>query len=205
MKQVEKLKAKIKKDLVIKVKDAQKFTGNRQAFYRLIQDGHFISLGDAKLGIYTLNEVDEFAASFAALAKYYPKCVVSGKTCLTLYGLGQDFIDKIDVDIPSSTNLRNSLFSIHKVRYKALEPIIERTFPDQGIHFKIKIYSPERALFEALKYYGKTDAFFRVLKRYRSHFMQKDKPGNSYAEILKIHPIKGRLIVDFLSMEDVRE
>ena len=149
-------------------------------------------------GLFTLPGIEEGTAQFAALNKYFTKCVVSGVTALSLYELGQEYLDKIHVDIPNTTNLSNSLLEVHRVTAELISHVENRKFEEKGIPFKIKVYSPERTLFEAYKYYGVgTDAFIRVIKKYRNRYLNKKSPGKQYDIILSIDKKIGRELVNY--------
>ena len=66
--------------------------------------------------------------------------------------------------------------------------------------FKIKIYSPERCLFEAYKYYKGLDSYFYCLKEYKDKYLDKSNPGEQFDIILKINKKVGREIIDLLMM-----
>ena len=195
------LKSILEKELVISAKDASTVLGDRKRVYALQDKGDLKRCGT---GLYTLPGIEEGTAQFAALNKYFPKCVVSGVTALSLCGLGQEYLDKIHVDIPNTTNLSNSLLEVHRVTAKRISHVENRKFEEKGIPFKIKVYSPERTLFEAYKYYGVgTDAFIRAIKNYRNLYLNKKSPGKQYDVILSIDKEVGRELVNFLSMGDI--
>jgi hypothetical protein len=144
-------------------------------------------------------------AHYAIIARYYGHCVVSGPTALSLYGLADEYIDKIDVDIANTTNLKNALLNVHRVAPSKLEGITQQSFVTRGIPFKIKIYTPERSLHEAYKYYRLSDSFYRALKRYRRSYLNAKNPAKQYDEILHFDNKAGSIIINFLKMEDVDE
>ena len=143
----------LKKDLVISAKEAALIVGDRQKVYRLAEKGEIAQVYPKGLGYFCLPETEEGEAHFAIISKYYPDCVISGHTALSLYGLADEYIGEIDVDIPKTTNLKNALLNVHRVSPNKLDGIIKRSFEEKGIPFKVKIYSPERVLLEAYKYY----------------------------------------------------
>lgn len=194
----------LKKKKVINATEASKILGNKMAIYRLADEGVVAKLEDAKnLGIFTLPDVDPEQASFAVLSQYYPDCVVSGITCLRILDLGQDYINKIHVDIPYPKDLKNDLFEAHRVKKEKINHIMEKSFEDRNIPFPIRIYNPERAMHEAYKYYGKTDAFYRAIKKYRSIYLNRENPGDQYLTLKKIDSKVGTIIVDLLVLGDV--
>ena len=134
------LKNIIQSDLVISLEDGVSHLGNDKAIYRLVEKGELKKVKPNGLGYFTLPEVEEGTAHFAIIKKYYPQCVISGKTALSLYGLGQEYIKEIDVDISNETNIVNELLNVHRVVSSKINNVIEKEFEDQGIPFKIKIY-----------------------------------------------------------------
>lgn len=195
----------LKKDLVISAKEAALIVGNRQKVYRLAEKGEIAQVYPEGLGYFSLPDTEEGEAHFAIISKYYPGCVVSGQTALSLYGLADEYIGEIDVDIPKTTNLKNALLNVHRINPNKLDGIIKRSFEEKGVPFKIRIYSPERVLHEAYRYYRLSDSFYRALKRYRKLYLDTKKPADQYAEILRFDKKIGTTIINFLKMEDVNE
>ena len=200
-----KLLKRIKKAKAISAQDAAEILGGRQKVYRMAERGELIHVYPEGIGFFTLPEIEEGEAQFAIVASYYPKCVISGTTALSLYGLSDDYIREIDVDIPRTTNLSNPLLRVHRVNPNKIIGVTQRSFENKGVPFKVKIYSPERALHEAYKYYHLTDSFYRALKRYRNMYLDTTSPGKQYEEILSINKKVGEIIVNFLKMGDVDE
>src|SRR4051794_38504646 len=64
---------------------------------RLAEAGQVIPVGS---GIYAAPSLDPFVAAVLATAKYYPNAVISGLTALQIHGLAQEYLERIDVDIP---------------------------------------------------------------------------------------------------------
>lgn len=196
----------LKKDFVISARDAELVLGKRSDVYKLEKQGIISKVYPNGLGFFSLPGLNEDNAHYAILSKYYKKCVVSGKTALLLYELGEDYIDTIDVDIPNTTNLETSIFNIHRVSPKMINCVVRKSFKDTGVPIEINIYSTERTLHEAYKYYGKgTDSFIRAIKRYRGKYLDKSSPGEQYDKILKINKKVGMAIVELLRMGDVDE
>lgn len=203
----ESLIQKLKEKLVMSVKDAVEILGNRSAFYRLAKKGEIVPVEEGEnLGLFTLPEVSPEESSFAALSYYsgFQACICAGSTAASIYGLTDDYIDKIEIDIPYPNDMKNSLFEVHRVNPKKIEDddnIIERAFPEKNIKIPVKIYSPEKTLHEILKYHGKSETFFKAIKRYHKKFLDRQNPGPQYDKILKIDKKKGEIIVDFLRMQ----
>ncbi len=121
--------------------------------------GLIVSLGN---GIYAPPRLDPFVAAVLATAKYYPKAVISGLTALQIHDLSQEYVTKIDVDIPRETSIRNRMLDVHRIPQRRLLGII--TMPYHGK--KIRIYDRERALCDAYRMSPATSLFFKALKRY---------------------------------------
>jgi len=187
-------------DLVISLEDSIKILGNDKAVYRLVDKGEIKKTGPNGLGYFTLPNIEEGEANFAIINKYYPQCIVSGKTALALYGLSLDYISAIDVDISNKTNLSNELLNVHRITDSKINNVIEKSFEDRGVPFKIRIYSPERCLFEAFKYYKGLDSYFYCMKEYRDRYLNRSSPGEQFDKILKINKKIGREIIDLLMM-----
>jgi predicted transcriptional regulator of viral defense system len=169
--------------------------------YYLVKTNKLKQVHPRGIGLYTLPEIDDGEAQFSALAKYFPKCVVSGKTALSLYGLADEYINKIHVDIPKTTNLKNDLFEVTRVHPDKIFEVIEKTF--QGVPIKIKIYSPERCLYEAYKFGDRSEIYLRALKRYRQAFLRIGKEAFQYKKIELIDKkLKSKILRDII-MEDV--
>ena len=139
---MESLNKIVKKNLVISAQEALSFLPNRTALQRLHQSQKINHLGG---GFYSSSECDELTALLAVVSKYYPHCIISGATALTLYELSDYCIDLIDVDILNTTNLKNSLLNVHRVASKRITGVSIKEF--NGL--EIMIYNLERSLIEA--------------------------------------------------------
>lgn len=126
---------------------------------RMTEAGLIVPLGS---GLYASIKLDPFVASVIATAKYYPKAVISGLTALQIYELGQDYAQKIDVDIARETSLRNRMLKVHRVPQSRLIGIASLKYHGA----KIRIYDIERTLCEAYKLDRAGPLFFKALKRY---------------------------------------
>ncbi|OUR95753.1 hypothetical protein A9Q84_14725 [Halobacteriovorax marinus] len=197
---------KLEIEVVMSTKDAMSLVGSRSKLYRMVDTGEIRKVEPSGLGFFTLDKYSDEECHFIILSKYYPKCVVSGMTALRLYELGDDYFDLIDVDILNTTNLTTSIFNVNRVSKSQYTEIVEREFPDFGINRKIQIYSPERVLFEAYKYYGEgSDSFIRALKRYRSKYLDIKRPSTQYDQIMSINKKVGGIIIQVLKVGDVSE
>jgi hypothetical protein len=190
----------LKNEFVISLEDGIKLLGNDKALYRMVEKGDIKKVEPNGLGYFTLPQVEVATAHFAIIKKYYTKCVISGKTALSLYDLSLDYIDVIDVDISNKTNLSNDLLNVHRIIDSKINNVIMRSFIDKAIPFDIRIYSPERVLFEAYKYYKGLDSYFYCMKQYKNLYLDKKNPGIQFDTILKINKKIGREILDLLSM-----
>jgi len=190
----------LKKDLVISLEDGIKLLGNDKAVYRLVEKGELRKVYPGGLGYFSLPELEEGTAHFAIIKKYYPQCIISGRTALSLYELSLDYINQIDVDISNKTNISNELLNVHRIVDSKINNVIERSFEDKGLPFTVKIYSPERCLFEAYKYYKGLDSYFYCLKKFQEKYLNKMGPGTQFDIILKVNKKVGREIIDLLMM-----
>ena len=149
----------LKREKVMKLSELEKLYGNRMEVSRKTKEGMIQTLGS---GFYATVELDPFLASLAVVAKYYPDVVISGKTALHIYGLNQDYIQKIDVDIEREKSLRNKLLQVHRVPKKRLIGMTQITYQN----IKINIYDIERSLAEAYLLDQAGANFYKALKRY---------------------------------------
>ncbi len=136
-----------------------KFGASGIKLRRMSQAGQVISVGS---GIYATTRLDPFVAAVLATAKYYPQAVISGLTALQIHGLAQEYIDKVDVDVPRDTSIHNKMLQVHRVPRSRLVGITEIKY-ESG---KIRIYDRERALCEAYRLDPSGTLFFKALKRY---------------------------------------
>lgn len=133
---------------------------------RMVEAGELHSLGS---GIYASPRLDVFVATLLATTKYYPQAVISGHTAMQIHGLGLEYIERIEVDIPRETSIRNKMLTAHRVPIKRLTGIILLPFHGK----KIRIYNLERTLCEAYLRDPAGPLFFKALKRY----MARPKPN----------------------------
>lgn len=126
---------------------------------RKANEGLIQSLGS---GFYALVDIDPFLATLIVVAKYYPKAVISNRTALYIYGLSQDYIQSIDIDIERSKSLRNKLLKVHRVPKSKLIGITKMDYYGN----KLQIYELERTLAEAYRIDPAGPYFYTALKRY---------------------------------------
>ncbi len=113
-------------------------------------------------GLYASPSLDPFVAAVFAAAKYYPNAVISGLTSLAIYELSDEYIERVDVDIPRGTSLANRLLKVHRVTQRKMEGRCELKFHGQ----MIRIYDLERTLCESYRLDPAGPLFFKALKRY---------------------------------------
>ena len=192
----------LKDDQVISLREAVKILGNDKAVYKLVETNTIMKLDPIGLGLFCLPSADEGTAQLAAVNKYYPDCIISGPTALSLYGMSLDYIDKIDVDIDNKKNLANEMLRVHRVISSKINNIEHRSFKEKGIEFKLKIYSPERVLHEAHKYYSGLDSFYRAIKVYKEKYLKTEIQGDQFNTILKINKKIGKELINLLQMSE---
>jgi predicted transcriptional regulator of viral defense system len=147
-----------KQKSVVTTKELLRVLKNNIAIKRAVEAGEITSLGS---GIYASFSLDPFIAAVIATSKFYPKAVISNITSLTIHGLGDERIDRIDVDIERSESLKNKLLHVHRVSKNQLIGISKIDFHGH----KIRIYNLERSLCEAYKIDPAGPLFFKSLKR----------------------------------------
>jgi predicted transcriptional regulator of viral defense system len=149
----------LKKEKVMKLSELTKLFGNRMEVSRKAKEGLIQHLGS---GFYATVEIDPFLASLAVVAKYYPEAIISNRTALYIYGLSQDYIQGIDIDIERNKSLRNKLLRVHRVPKSKLIGVTKMNY----LGVNIQIYELERALAEAYRIDPAGPYFYMALKRY---------------------------------------
>lgn len=125
----------------------------------MVEAGQIVYLGT---GIYSHPSIDPFAASIIAIARYYPNAIISNITALVVHELTDERVDRIDVDIPRNSSIRNKLISAHRVPEKNILGMIRLPYHGQ----KIRIYCKERALCDAYRIDPEGPLFLKSMKRY---------------------------------------
>lgn len=125
----------------------------------MTEAGQIISVGS---GVYASASLDPFVAAVHATAKYYPHAVISGQTALQIHGFGQEFIEKVDVDVPRETSIRNNILRVHRVPHARMIGVTQLKY--EGA--LIRVYDRERTLCEAYLLDPAGPIFFKALKRY---------------------------------------
>ena len=189
---MKKLLSFIRKYKVISTKDAANILGHRNLIYPFIESGEVIRIGGDSSGLFTLSTIDEGTAYLGAIARYYPKCIISGKSALSFHGLIDDFVSTIVVDIPKTTNLKNSILEVHRVHPSKLIGIEEKKI--DGV--KVKIYCPERAIADGLMKYGYGERFYKSIHNYHQKYEIKYDLIIKYDELFKLDVMK------FINLED---
>lgn len=153
------------------------------ALRKLADQGKIQSLTS---GIYASIKLDPFVASALAASRYYPQAVISGLTALQIYGLAQEYIQKIDVDISRDSSLRNRLLNVHRIPNHRLIGITTVKYKAG----KIRIYDLERTLCEAYLIEPAGPLFFKALKRYLAKTKPNPKLIAQYDAALKTHVLR---------------
>ncbi len=155
---------KLPKAFVLKSKDLEQILGSRVAIKRKVEAGELQALGS---GIYSSPSLDPLIAAALAVAKYFPKAVLSGRTALFLHKLSDHSVERLDVDIAKTTSLHNKMLEVHRVVPSRLTGISKMTLEC----LPVRIYDLERTLCEAYRLDPAGPEFFTALKRY---LKQKD-------------------------------
>ncbi|MFW7382163.1 MAG: type IV toxin-antitoxin system AbiEi family antitoxin domain-containing protein [Oligoflexus sp.] len=153
------LLAKLKSRKVMKASELAPYISTRTQLRRMVEAGKLIALGS---GIYAHPTLDPFTASLIAAAKYYPTAVISNITALVIHGLSDERVDRIDVDIPRNSSIRNRLLCTHRVPDHKIVGAIKL---DYNGH-KIRVYCQERALCDAYRIDPDGPIFLKAMKRY---------------------------------------
>ena len=185
--------------IVISTKEAVEVLGNRMSITRLCKKDIICPVGQKGSGYYTLPDTNDLKAILAVKSNYYPESVISGPSALTLHELGLDYIDKLDIDIPLEKDIKNQLFNTHRIIIRKIMYVINKEIQE----IIVKIYSPERTLYEAYKQGKNSETFYRALKRYRTLYLDKETPAKQYNIISNIDSEFGSDILRLLTIEDV--
>jgi len=155
---MDKITKYLNKHVVAKTSELQKIAKSRMSIIRLAEAGLIQS---PMRGYYCLPKVDPFTASLVIVSKYYKHAVISGISAAKFYGLTDESINKIDVDVLTSFNIQNSFLKVKRIGKNRFIGIKEVTL----LKNKIKIYDEERTLVDLrLKY--SSAIFYKSLKRY---------------------------------------
>jgi predicted transcriptional regulator of viral defense system len=150
---------KLPKNWVLRSSELIAYLGNRMAIKRLAEGGELQAVGS---GIYASASLDPMVAAAAAVTKYFPLAVVSGRTALFLHQLADFPIERVDVDIPSDTKISNRLLAVRRVAKRKMVGVTEINVSG----FPIRVYGLERALCDAYRLDPAGPTFFKALKRY---------------------------------------
>jgi len=158
---------KLKSKKVMRASELATYISTRTQLRRMVASGEVIALGS---GLYADPSMDPFTASLVATARYYPNAVISNITALVVHGLSDERVDRIDVDIPRNSSIRNKLICPHRVPDHNITGTILLNYHGQ----KIRIYCKERTLCDAYRIDPDGPIFLKALKRY-----VKDGPVDS--------------------------
>lgn len=154
----------LEKNIVAKTSELQIKTHNRMAIIRLAEQG---VIQNVARGYYSLPKFDIFDAMLVLVSKYYKEAVVSGLAAARVYGLTDENIEKIDVDILKIKNINNTFLSIKRAEKNRITGVIVKDILGK----KIRIYDVERTLADIKMKYSPA-IFYKALKRY----LKKYKP-----------------------------
>lgn len=157
--------------------------GNKMQIKRKSDEGVLLPLGS---GLYASPTLDPFTASVIAAGRYYSQAVISGLTALVIHQLSDESLDRVDVDVPRGTSIRNQLLDVHRVTAKNLIGIENVDFHNQ----KIRIYDVERSLCEAYRIDPAGAIFYKALKRYVKKYPSKPEQLAKYDQVLKTQVLK---------------
>jgi predicted transcriptional regulator of viral defense system len=143
----------------MKASELAPYIATRTQLRRMVESGNLIALGS---GIYAHPSLDPFTASLIATAKYYPTAVISNITALVIHRLSDERVDRIDVDIPRNTSIRNKLLCTHRVPERKIVGAIQLNYSGH----KIRVYCQERALCDAYRIDSDGPIFLKAMKRY---------------------------------------
>ena len=152
--------------------------GSRVAVQRRVEAGGILPLGS---GIYSSPSLDPLTAALIATTRYYPIAVISNLTALVVHQLSDEAIEKVDVDIDKSRDLKNRLLKVHRVSKKKLIGI--STLKYRG--HEIRVYDRERSLCDAYLVDPAGPIFFKALKRYIARAKTDTDLLKRYDKVLK--------------------
>jgi len=150
---------KLKTKKVMRASELLPFISTHAQLRRMAEAGELIAVGS---GLYAHPSLDPFTASLIAAARYFPNAVISNITALVVHGLSDERIDRIDVDIPRNSSIRNKLIRAHRVAARNITGVIRLNYHSQ----KLKIYCKERSLCDAYRIDPDGPLFLKAIKRY---------------------------------------
>nr|BFD64820.1 hypothetical protein BdHM001_35010 [Bdellovibrio sp. HM001] len=123
--------------------ELEKIYGNRMAVKRAFEAGE---INKVIRGYYSTPDLSEPRNTFVMIAKFCPDAVVSNLSILQHYGLSQEYVDKVHLDVPNESGYRegNELIEFHRSRKMVGVTDISVNGVD------LKGYSIHRALFEVI-------------------------------------------------------
>lgn len=182
----------IKTKGVMRAAELSSYVSTRAQLGRYAESGKLTALG---AGYYAHPSLDPFTASIMVVAKYYPETVISNLTALVIHGLSDERIDRIDVDIPKTSSLRNKLICAHRIPPIHIIGVVHQNFHGS----EIRIYNLERTLCDAYHIDPDGPIFLKALKRYmKSSSINPD-------QIAKFDRILGTKVLRSLTQELANE
>ena len=172
--------------------DLEKILGNKMAIARLTERGDLTKI---MRGYYSTSEIGYDAALYGICSKYFSEGIISNHTCLFKYNLSDYQDDKIHLDFPKEDGLKlaNEMIQFHRVK----EGRLSHTTAIKINGVTVKIYKPERAIFEALKMekgFGNFSA--QVCNNFNKEFKSYDV--KLLAEIAEEFGEPGKMLLNYL-------
>jgi predicted transcriptional regulator of viral defense system len=155
-----------------------KILGSQYALDAAVKKG---TLQKLSAGFYSTPDIDPFVASIIAVSKHYKNVVISNLTALMIHELGDEYLTKVDVDIPRTRSIRNQLVQAHRVSTKKLVGITQIKING----YTVDVYDVERTLCDIYMDDPESHIFFKALKRYKENKEINSNKIKSYDEILK--------------------
>jgi len=175
------------KAVVLKTSELELKNINRVYLTRLVQKGVLQSVAR---GYYSLPKYDIFKSLLVLVSKYYKSAVISGLAAASFYKLTDESIDKIDIDVPNSLNIRNSFLKVKRTqKSKIIGCKLVKIY-----NKSVKIYEPERLLIEIKSRYP-LSIFFKVLKKYIANY------NCDYSKIKKYDKIFSSNVLEYIMQE----
>ena len=181
--QSKKLETELAKKGVLSTQELVALLGNKMQIKRKSDEGILLPLGS---GLYSSPSLDPFTASVISAGRYYPQAVISGLTALVIHELSDESLNRVDVDVPRGTSIRNRLLNVHRVTEKLMIGIEKIDFHNQ----KIRVYDVERTLCEAYRIDQAGATFYKALKRYFKKYPSKPEQIAKYDEALKTQVLR---------------
>jgi len=162
---------------VYKTTELEKIFGNRMAIGRACEKGEIERVAQ---GIYATSDlVDEKTVACHILSKYYPDAVVSKSSALYFHDLYDYPGDEFHADLSSDASYIGTKFVLHFHKSSFINGVTRGNF--NGL--SLPVYSPERAVFEALYLEpGLGNIVNEVVIKYLNKF---DSDGKGIAKLMQ--------------------